>query len=40
LTHFTRERIARFQFSADGSRIAIERGHVESDAVLLRDTAK
>jgi Tol biopolymer transport system component len=40
LTHFTRERIARFQFSADGLRIAIERGHVESDAVLLRDTAK
>jgi serine/threonine protein kinase len=40
LTHFTADRIARFAFSADGSRIAIERGHTESDAVLLRDTAK
>ncbi len=40
LTHFTADRIAQFAFSADGSRIAIERGHTESDAVLLRDTAK
>jgi Tol biopolymer transport system component len=40
LTHFTAERIVRFAFSADGSRIAIERGHLESDAVLLRDTSK
>jgi len=40
LTHFTGERIVRFAFSADGMRIAIERGHTESDAVLLRDTAK
>jgi len=38
LTHFTAERIARFKFSLDGSQIAIERGHYESDAVLLRDT--
>ena len=38
LTHFTAERIARFAFSPDGSQIAIERGHNESDAVLLRDT--
>jgi serine/threonine protein kinase/Tol biopolymer transport system component len=38
LTHFTAERIARFAFSPDGSQIAIERGHGESDAVLLRDT--
>jgi serine/threonine protein kinase/Tol biopolymer transport system component len=38
LTHFTGERIARFAFSPDGSQIAIERGHSESDAVLLRDT--
>ncbi len=38
LTHFTTERIARFAFSPDGSQIAIERGHSESDAVLLRDT--
>jgi len=40
LTHFTADRIARFAFSADGSQIAIERGHNESDAVLLRDTEK
>jgi eukaryotic-like serine/threonine-protein kinase len=40
LTHFTAERIARFRFSFDGSQIAIERGHNDSDAVLLTDTAK
>jgi eukaryotic-like serine/threonine-protein kinase len=40
LTHFTAEHIARFKFSPDGSQIAIERGHNESDAVLLRDTGK
>ena len=40
LTHFTAERIARFKVSFDGSQIAIERGHNESDAVLLRDTPK
>jgi eukaryotic-like serine/threonine-protein kinase len=40
LTHFTAERISMYEFSADGSRIAIERGHNESDAVLLRDTPK
>jgi Tol biopolymer transport system component len=37
LTHFTSERIAQFDFSVDGSQIAIERAHTESDAVLLRD---
>ncbi len=40
LTHFTAERISMYEFSADGSQIAIERGHNESDAVLLRDTTK
>jgi eukaryotic-like serine/threonine-protein kinase len=40
LTHFTSERIARFEFSADGSQIAIQRAHTESDAVLLRDEGK
>jgi len=40
LTHFTSEQIARFRFSPDGTKLAIERGHVESDAVLLRDTGK
>jgi Tol biopolymer transport system component len=40
LTHFTAERILRFRFSPDGTKIAMERGHVESDAVLLRDTTR
>jgi serine/threonine protein kinase/Tol biopolymer transport system component len=40
LTHFAGELIGRFAFSPDGSKIAIERGHVESDAVLLSDTSK
>jgi Tol biopolymer transport system component len=40
LTHFTSEQIARFRFSPDGTKVAIERGHVESDAVLLRDAGK
>ena len=39
LTHFTTERIMRFRFNADGSQMAIERGHYESDAVLLRETS-
>jgi serine/threonine protein kinase len=40
LTHFTSERIDKFRFSKDGIKIAIERGHNESDAVLLRDTTR
>jgi Tol biopolymer transport system component len=40
LTHFTAERILRFRFSSDRTKIALERGHVESDAVLLRDTSR
>ncbi len=40
ITHFTSERISRFKFSPDASQLAIERGHNESDAVLLRDTQK
>jgi Tol biopolymer transport system component len=40
ITHFTSERIARFEFSVDGSQIAIERAHTESDAMLLRDSGK
>jgi len=39
LTHFTSERIYGFAFSRDGARIAFERGHQESDAILLRDTS-
>jgi Tol biopolymer transport system component len=37
LTHFGSERIWQFRYSPDGTKIAIERGHTESDAVLLRD---
>jgi serine/threonine protein kinase len=40
LTHFPSESIATFHYSRDGSKIAIERGHTESDAVLLRDTSR
>ncbi len=40
LTHFTTERMMNFHYSADGSQVAIERGHFDSDAVLLTDTAK
>jgi Tol biopolymer transport system component len=40
LTHFKSEQIARFRFSPDGTQLAIERGHIESDAVLLRDTGR
>lgn len=38
-THFTSEGIEKFHFSKDGGEIAIQRGHLESDAVLLRDTS-
>jgi serine/threonine protein kinase len=40
LTHFTSEFITQFRFSKDGSKIAMERGHSESDAVLLRDSPR
>ena len=40
LTHFKDDRIFRFAVSPDGAQIAIERGVVESDAVLLHDVAK
>jgi serine/threonine protein kinase len=40
LTHFSSERIVAFAFSRDGSKIAMERGHTESDAVLLRDISR
>ena len=35
LTHFTSESISAFRYSQDGTKIALERGHVDSDAVLL-----
>lgn len=40
LTHFSSERINKFLFSKDGTKIAVDRGHNESDAVILRDTTK
>ena len=40
LTHFTSEKIACYFFSKDGSRLAVERGHAESDAMLLRNASK
>jgi len=40
LTHFASESIYAFRYSPDGAKIAIERGHMESDAVLLRDASQ
>lgn len=40
LTHFNKDRIFRFVYSPDGAQLAIERGAVESDAVLLHDEGK
>jgi hypothetical protein len=40
LTHFPSDKIIQFAYSPDGSRLALERGHYESDAVLLRDISK
>jgi eukaryotic-like serine/threonine-protein kinase len=40
LTHFKRGTIFRFAYSPDGSKIAIESGETESDAVLLHDSAQ
>jgi len=37
LTHFTSERINGFAYSRDGTRLAVGRGHADSDAVLLRN---
>jgi eukaryotic-like serine/threonine-protein kinase len=40
VTHFKKDRIFRFVLSPNGSQIAIERGAVESDAVLLHDESE
>ena len=40
MTHFTKDQIFRFVFSPDGTKLAIERGARESDAVLFHDTTK
>jgi len=38
LTHFKKDKTFRFVFSPDGSKIALECGDLESDAVLLHDS--
>jgi eukaryotic-like serine/threonine-protein kinase len=40
LTHFRKNSIFRYAYSLDGSKIAIESGETESDAVLLHDAAQ
>jgi eukaryotic-like serine/threonine-protein kinase len=40
LTHFTSELISSVAFSPDGSKVAFDRGHSESDAILLRDAGR
>jgi Tol biopolymer transport system component len=40
LTHFASEKVLGFAYSPDGKKLAIVRGHVESDAVLLHDSTK
>jgi hypothetical protein len=37
LTDFSAEQIRDFQFSPDGSQLAITRGHIDSDVVLIAD---
>ena len=40
LTHFTKDKIMRVAYSPDGTKVAIERGETESDAVLLHDSGR
>jgi len=40
LTTFDKDLIFRYEYSRDGKLIAIERGNIEADAFLLRDTSK
>jgi serine/threonine protein kinase/Tol biopolymer transport system component len=40
LTSFDKDLIFRYAYSQDGKQIAIERGSIEADAFLLRDTSK
>ena len=40
LTNFTKDIILRYAYSPDGKQIALERGEIESDAYLFRDTSK
>ena len=38
ITNFPSEHIANFAWSFDGSQLALIRGHVDSDVVLIRDS--
>ena len=40
LTHFKKNKVFRFAYSPDSSKIAVETGELESDAVLLHDTSQ
>jgi len=40
LTHFKKDKTFRFVFSPDGSKIAMECGEAESDAVMLHDASQ
>src|SRR5262249_45418154 len=40
LTSFGKDLIFQYRYSLDGKQIAIERGSIEADAFLLRDTSK
>ena len=40
ITQFTSDRIFGFGWSPDGKKLAVGRGHIESDVILLRDTSK
>jgi Tol biopolymer transport system component len=40
LTHFKKDGTFRFAFSPDGTKIALECGAIESDAVMLHDESK
>jgi eukaryotic-like serine/threonine-protein kinase len=40
LTNFSKNIILRYAYSPDGKQIALERGQIESDAYLFKDTSK
>jgi serine/threonine protein kinase len=40
LTHFTSEKFGGYAYSKDGTRLAVARGHADSDAVLLRNISR
>src|SRR5882724_5941429 len=40
LTHYTTDRIEQFGYSPDGAKLAIERVHTESDAIVFRDASQ